>query len=71
MPPRSARRGLFDAPPGALPLQLLSHAPFVDRIARRATIVSPQSHRRLDFNLYHLPRRSARLQDPDGIVRPG
>jgi hypothetical protein len=53
LPLRPRGAGLFDALPGALPLQLFGHAPFVDRIARRATIVSPQSIAGSDFNLYH------------------
>ena len=60
LPLRPRGAGLFDALPGALPLQLFGHAPFVDRIARRATIVSPQSIAGSDFNLYHSGRAAVR-----------
>lgn len=60
LPLRPRGTGLFDALPGALPLQLFGHAPFVDRIARRATIVSPQSIAGSDFNLYHSGRAAVR-----------
>lgn len=49
--PRGA--GAFEAPPGALPRRLFGHAPFVDRIRRRATLVSPQAIAGSEFNLYH------------------
>ena len=49
--PRGADQ--FDTPPGALPRQLFGHAPFVDRIGRRATFVSPQAIAASEFNLYH------------------
>ena len=60
LPLRPRGAGLFDALPGALPLQLFGHAPFVDRIARRATSVSPQSIAGSDFNLYHSGRAAVR-----------
>ncbi len=45
--------GIFDAPPGALSRRLFGHAPFVDRIRRRATLVSPQAIAASEFNRYH------------------
>ncbi len=60
LPLRPRGAGLFDALPGALPLQLFGHAPFVERIARRATIVSPQAIAGSDFNLYHSGRAAVR-----------
>ena len=56
--PRGA--GEFDAPPGALSRRLFGHAPFVDRIARRATFVSPQAIANSEFNLYHSGRAAVR-----------
>lgn len=56
--PRGA--GEFDAPPGALPRRLFGHAPFVDRIERRATFVSPQAIAGSEFNLYHSGRAAVR-----------
>lgn len=56
--PRGA--GEFDAPPGTLPRRLFGHAPFVDRIARRAVLVSPQSIAGSKFNLYHSGRAAVR-----------
>lgn len=56
--PRGA--GQFDAPPGALPRRLFGHAPFVDRIARRATFVSPHAIADSEFNLYHSGRAAVR-----------
>lgn len=49
--PRGA--GTFDAPPGALPQRLFGHAPFVERIRRRATLVSPRDIATSEFNRYH------------------
>ncbi len=49
--PRGA--GAFEAPPGALPRRLFGHASFVERIGRRATLVSPQAIATSEFNRYH------------------
>ena len=49
-----------DAPPGALPQRLFGHAPFVDRIERRATFVSPMAIAQSEFNLYHSGRATVR-----------
>jgi hypothetical protein len=56
--PRGA--GEFDAPAGTLPRRLFGHAPFVDRIPRRAAIISPQSIAGSEFNLYHSGRATMR-----------
>ncbi len=53
LPLRPRGVGRFDAPPGALPRRLFGHAPFVDRIERRATFVSPIAIAQSEFNLYH------------------
>lgn len=60
LPLRPRGAGEFDAPPGTLSRQLFGHAPFVDRIARRATLVSPQAIATSEFNLYHSGRAAVR-----------
>lgn len=60
LPLRPRGAGEFDAPPGTLSRRLFGHAPFVDRIARRATFVSPQAIAGSEFNLYHSGRATVR-----------
>lgn len=60
LPLRPRGAGEFDAPPGTLPRRLFGHAPFVDRIPRRAVIISPQSIAGSEFNLYHSGRAAVR-----------
>ncbi|MBI4987303.1 MAG: alkaline phosphatase family protein [Rhodocyclales bacterium] len=60
LPLRPRGTGEFDAPPGTLSRRLFGHAPFVDRILRRATFVSPQFIAGSEFNLYHSGRAAVR-----------
>lgn len=60
LPLRPRGAGAFDAPPGALSRRLFGHAPFVDRIARHATFVSPQAIAGSEFNRYHSGRATVR-----------
>lgn len=60
LPLRPRGAGEFDAPPGTLSRRLFGHAPFVDRIARRATFVSPQAIANSEFNRYHSGRTAVR-----------
>lgn len=60
LPLRPRGAGEFDAPPGTLSRRLFGHAPFVNRIARCATFVSPQAIANSEFNLYHSGRATVR-----------
>lgn len=60
LPLRPRGTGEFDATPGELPRRLFGHAPFVDRIRRHATLVSPQDIAGSPFNLYHSGRAAVR-----------
>jgi hypothetical protein len=60
LPLRPRGAGEFDVPPGTLSRRLFGHAPFVDRIARHATFVSPQAIAGSEFNLYHSGRATVR-----------
>ncbi|MCZ7653292.1 MAG: alkaline phosphatase family protein [Rhodocyclaceae bacterium] len=64
LPLRPRGLGFFDALPGCRS-SCSAIAPFVDRIARRTAIVSPQSIAGSTSNLCHLPAApQSRLQDP-------
>ncbi len=52
--------GRFAAAPGELPRRLFGHAPFFDRIGRRAVIVSPEHIAGSEFNTYHAGRAEVR-----------
>ena len=60
LPLRPRGAGEFDAPPGALPLRLFGHRPFVDRLPRRSVFVSPQAIAHSEFSLYHSGRAAVR-----------
>lgn len=52
--------GAFDAAGGALPRRLFGHTPFVGRIRRQPTLISPQAIAGSAFNLYHRGNASVR-----------
>lgn len=60
LPLRPRGAGEFDATPDSLPPRLFGHAPFVDRIARRSVVISPQAIADSPFNLYHSGRATVR-----------
>lgn len=60
LPLRPRGTGEFDATPDSLPPRLFGHAPFVDRIARRSVVISPQAIADSPFNLYHSGRATVR-----------